>query len=215
MNRPMIDFDTALSRCPLVAILRGLTSAEAEPVGAVLIDAGFTMIEVPLNSPDPYQSIAILSKSFGERALIGAGTVMTLDDIAGVNSAGGKLIVMPHCDPGLIGQTKAAGLHCVPGVATPSEAFAALNAGADALKAFPGEMISPSVLKAWMAVLPPGTRVLPVGGIGEHNMKDYAAAGACGFGLGSNLFKPGDTISLTRDKARGLIETMGSWRRSN
>jgi 2-dehydro-3-deoxyphosphogalactonate aldolase len=208
----MIDFDTALTRCPLVAILRGLTPAEAEPVGAVLIEAGFTMIEVPLNSPDPFQSIATLSKSFGERALIGAGTVMTLDDIAGVNSAGGRLIVMPHCDPALIGQTKAAALYCVPGVATPSEAFAALHAGADALKAFPGEMISPAVLKAWIAVLPKGTRVLPVGGVGEHNMKDYAAAGASGFGLGSNLFKPGDTIDTTRDKARGLITTIGKWR---
>ena len=208
----MIDFDTALSRCPLVAILRGLTPAEAEPVGAALVDAGFSLIEVPLNSPDPLQSIGILSKAFGDRAIIGAGTVMTLDDIAGVNSAGGRLIVTPHCDPGLIGQTRAAGLYCIPGVATPTEAFTALHAGADALKAFPAEMISPLVLKAWLAVLPRGTRIMPVGGIGENNMKEYATAGAIGFGLGSNLYKPGDTIDTTRKKAKKLLDIAASWR---
>ena len=208
----MIDFDTAISRCPLVAILRGLTPAEAEPVGAALVDAGFSVIEVPLNSPDPFQSIGILSKAFGARAIIGAGTVMTLDDIAGVNSAGGRLIVTPHCDPGLIRQTRAAGLYCIPGVATPTEAFSALNAGADALKAFPAEMISPAVLKAWLAVLPLGTRIMPVGGIGEHNMKEYAAAGATGFGLGSSLYKPGDTIDTTRRNATRLLNAAATWR---
>ncbi len=202
----MIDFNDAVSRCPLVAILRGLKPSEAETVGAVLVEAGFTMVEVPLNSPDPFQSIAILSKSIGDRALIGAGTVMTGDDIAGVNSAGGRLIVTPHCDLALIGQTKAAGLSCVPGVATPTEAFAALGAGADALKAFPAEMISPAVIKAWLAVLPRGTRIMPVGGIDEHNMKAYAMSGAAGFGLGSSLFKPGDSIDTTREKAGRLFK---------
>jgi 2-dehydro-3-deoxyphosphogalactonate aldolase len=207
----MLDFETALSRCPLVAILRGLTPKDAERVGAVLIEAGFTLIEVPLNSPDPFESIAILSKSFGDHALIGAGTVMTGDDIAGVNSAGGRLIVTPHCDLGLIGQTKAAGLYCVPGVATPTEAFAALGAGADALKAFPAEMISPATIKAWLAVLPRGTRILPVGGIDEQNMKRYAIAGATGFGLGSSLFRPGDPIDITRANARRLFKTTATW----
>lgn len=210
----MMDLDTALSRCPLVAILRGLSPAEAEPVGAVLVEAGFTLIEVPLNSPDPMQSIAILSRSFGDSALIGAGTVMTGADIAKVKAAGGRLIVTPHCDPALIRQAKAEGLFCIPGVATPTEAFAALAAGADALKAFPAEMISPAAIKAWLAVLPRGTRIMPVGGIGENNMKNYAAAGAAGFGLGSSLFKPGDTIDVTREKAQKLFETTASWRAS-
>lgn len=207
----MLDFETALSRCPLIAILRGLTPQEAERVGAVLIEAGFTLIEVPLNSPDPFESIALLSKSFGDHALIGAGTVMTGDDIAGVNSAGGRLIVTPHCELALIGLTKAAGLHCVPGVATPTEAFAALGAGADALKAFPAEMISPAAIRAWLAVLPRGTRIFPVGGIDEQNMKRYAIAGATGFGLGSSLFRPGDPIAITQANARRLFKTTATW----
>jgi 2-dehydro-3-deoxyphosphogalactonate aldolase len=205
-----MDLSTAMSRCPLVAILRGLTPPEAEAVGTVLIDAGFTLIEVPLNSPEPLQSIATLSRLFGARAVIGAGTVMTVDDIAGVKAAGGQLIVMPHADQALIGQAKTEGLICFPGVATPTEAFAALNSGADALKAFPAEMIPPAAIKAWLAVLPPGTRIIPVGGIDERNMPAYAAAGARGFGLGSSLFKPGDTLDVTRDKARNIMRSFNS-----
>jgi 2-dehydro-3-deoxyphosphogalactonate aldolase len=200
-----MDLITAAARCPLVAILRGLTPAEAEPVGTVLVEAGCTMIEVPLNSPNPLQSINTLARLFGDRALIGAGTVMTVNDIAQVKAAGGRLIVMPHSDSTLIARAKAEGLYCVPGVATPTEALAALKAGADALKAFPAEMISPAAIKAWLAVLPPDTKIFPVGGIDTSNMATYRAAGAYGFGLGSGLFKPGDTIATTREKAARLI----------
>jgi 2-dehydro-3-deoxyphosphogalactonate aldolase len=202
-----MDLTTALARCPLVAILRGLTPAEAEPVGTVLVEAGFSLIEVPLNSPSPLQSIATLARLFGHRALIGAGTVLTVNDIAEVKAAGGRLIVMPHNDPTLIARAKAEGLYCIPGVATPTEAFAALKAGADALKAFPAEMISPVAIKAWLAVLPPGTKIFPVGGIDTGNMAAYTAAGAYGFGLGSGLFKPGDSIAVTREKAAQLFST--------
>jgi len=166
------------------------------------VASGFALIEVPLNSPEPMQSIAILSKAFGDRALIGAGTVMTTDQSSAVKAAGGRLIVSPHCDPALIAEAKAQGHACIPGVATPSEAFAALRAGADALKAFPAEALGPAVIKAWLAVLPPGTRILPVGGIGEGNMAAYWAAGARGFGLGSSLYKPGDTVESVRAKAQ-------------
>ncbi len=198
----MIDLDAAIARCPLVAILRGIKPAEAEAIGEVLVASGFALIEVPLNSPEPMQSIAILSKAFGDRALIGAGTVMTTDQSSAVKAAGGRLIVSPHCDPALIAEAKAQGHACIPGVATPSEAFAALRAGADALKAFPAEALGPAVIKAWLAVLPPGTRILPVGGIGEGNMAAYWAAGARGFGLGSSLYKPGDTVESVRAKAQ-------------
>lgn len=200
----MLSLEAALVRSPLVAILRGMTPTEAEGVGTVLVDAGFALIEVPLNSPDPLQSIAILAQRFGDRALIGAGTVMTTADVAAVAGAGGRLIVMPHCDFDVIRTAKARGLVCVPGVATPTEAFAALAAGADALKAFPAEMISPAVLKAWMAVLPRGARVLPVGGIGVGNMAAYAAAGASGFGLGSSLYAPGVSLPVIRERAIAL-----------
>lgn len=198
----MVDLDAAIARCPLVAILRGIKPAEAEAIGEVLVASGFALIEVPLNSPEPMQSIAILSKAFGDRALIGAGTVMTTDQSSAVKAAGGRLIVSPHCDPALIAEAKAQGHACIPGVATPSEAFAALRAGADALKAFPAEALGPAVIKAWLAVLPPGTRILPVGGIGEGNMAAYWAAGARGFGLGSSLYKPGDTVESVRAKAQ-------------
>jgi len=198
----MIDLDAAIARCPLVAILRGIKPAEAEAIGEVLVASGFALIEVPLNSPAPMQSIAILSKAFGDRALIGAGTVMTAEEAKAVKAAGGRLIVSPHCDPALIADAKAQGHACIPGVATPSEAFAALRAGADALKAFPAEALGPAVIKAWLAVLPAGTRVVPVGGIGEGNMVAYWAAGARGFGLGSSLYKPGDTVESVRAKAQ-------------
>lgn len=204
----MIALEVAMARCPLVAILRGIKPSEAEAVGAVLVDAGFTLIEVPLNSPEPLKSIAALSAAFGDRALIGAGTVTTPDEVTAVKSAGGRLIVSPHCDPAVIERAKSLGLSCVPGVATPSEAFVALKAGAEALKAFPAEAIPPAVLNAWLAVLPPGTRIVPVGGIDAGNMGAYWAAGARGFGFGSSLYKPGDTIDQTRNKAARIAAAM-------
>lgn len=209
----MITLDAAFARCPLVAILRGIKPTEAEAVGMLLVEAGFTLIEVPLNSPEPLQSIATLQRLFGDRALIGAGTVMATDEVRAIKAAGGRLIVSPHCDPALIAASKAAGLASIPGVATPSEAFSALKVGADALKAFPAEGIPPAVIKSWLAVLPKGTRVLPVGGIDAGNMAAYWSAGARGFGLGSSLYKPGDTIAETGAKAAQLQAAMAAIRR--
>lgn len=190
-----MEFDTAFSRCPLVAILRGLHPDEAVPVGHALVDAGLTVIEVPLNSPEPLRSIAALADALAGRAIVGAGTVLSADDVREVSAAGGRLIVMPHADTDVIRAARLAELTCVPGVATPTEAFAALAAGADALKLFPAEAIPPKVVRALLAVLPQGTRLLPVGGIAPETMAGYLEAGAAGFGLGTGLFKPGFTAA--------------------
>jgi 2-dehydro-3-deoxyphosphogalactonate aldolase len=176
---------------PLIAILRGVRPDEAVAIGRALVDAGFRAIEVPLNSPEPLASIAALAEAFGERVLIGAGTVLDPAKVGAVAGAGGRLIVMPHADPAIVRAAKALGLVCVPGVATPSEAFAALAAGADALKLFPAEALPPAVVKAWRAVLPNDVWLLPVGGITPERMAPYLAAGANGFGLGSALYQPG------------------------
>jgi 2-dehydro-3-deoxyphosphogalactonate aldolase len=188
-----------LSPLPLVAILRGLVPEESVAIGRALVDAGFRMLEVPLNSPRPFDSIRRLVQSLGDDCLIGAGTVMTPQQVDEVAAAGGRLIVMPHADTAVIRAAKAAGLVCVPGVATPTEAFAAIAAGADGLKLFPAEQASPKVLKAWRAVLPPELPVLPVGGIAPDNMAPWIAAGAQGFGIGSALFAPGvDAAEIAR-----------------
>lgn len=184
-----------LAPLPLVAVLRGITPEEIEPVGGALVDAGFRMLEVPLNSPRPFDSIAALAKRFGERCLTGAGTVLQVDDVARVEAAGGRLVVMPHADLAIVREAKRRGLACLPGVATPTEAFAALAAGADGLKMFPAEQLSPAVLKAWRAVLPPRTLLFPVGGIRPDNLAPWWAVGADGFGTGSNLFRPGATTA--------------------
>lgn len=205
----MIDLDSALAECPLVAILRGITPAECEAVGSALVETGFSIIEVPLNSPDPFNSIRFLASRFGHRALIGAGTVLSAAAVDQVAEAGGRLIVMPHGDPSVIAAAKERGLACIPGVATPTEAFAALAAGADALKLFPAEAISPSVVKALRAVLPASVRLLPVGGIGAQNMAAYLEAGAIGFGIGSTLYKPGMSAEQVREDAQALVE---AWR---
>ncbi|HSK41425.1 MAG TPA: 2-dehydro-3-deoxy-6-phosphogalactonate aldolase [Arenibaculum sp.] len=197
----MMDFDTAFSACPLVAILRGVRPDEAVAVGTALADAGFTLIEVPLNSPEPLRSIEALATALGDRALIGAGTVLSSESVGEVQQAGGGLIVMPHADVVVIRFAKALGLACVPGFATPTEAFAALAAGADAIKLFPAEGNPPSVLKAMRAVLPPAARVLPVGGITPQTMAPYRAAGADGFGLGSALYRPGDAAAAVTPRA--------------
>lgn len=197
-----------LARCPLVAILRGVRPDEAETVGEALTTAGFAIIEVPLNSPAAFDSIGRLARAYGERALIGAGTVLDSAAIAKVKEAGGRLIVMPHGDPAIIGAAKAAGLLCIPGVATPTEAFAALAAGADALKLFPADVMPPAMIKAWRAVLPKSTLLLAVGGITPEKIPGYLAAGANGFGTGSQLFQPGCEITALRKQAERYMAAL-------
>ena len=194
-----------LRELPLVAILRGITPGEALPVGMALAEAGLRIIEVPLNSPQALHSIGLLARELGSTCLVGAGTVMSVAQVGEVADAGGRLIVMPHSDAKLIREAKASGMQCAPGIATPSEGFAALAAGADALKLFPAELLSPPVLKALRAVFPADTLMLPVGGITPQNMAAYAAAGASGFGLGSALYKPGLTPAQVAAHARAFV----------
>ncbi|WNL44696.1 2-dehydro-3-deoxy-6-phosphogalactonate aldolase [Dyella sp. BiH032] len=191
---------------PLVAILRGLQPDEAVDIGGALAAAGFRILEVPLNSPDPCTSIRRLVDALGDGYLVGAGTVLDPARVKDVADAGGRLIVMPHADTAVIRAAKQAGLYCVPGVATPTEAFAALAAGADALKLFPAEQSSPAVLKAWRAVLPKDLAVLPVGGIAPDNMAPWLAAGAAGFGIGSSLYAPGRPAADVAARARDFAE---------
>ncbi|PXV61275.1 2-keto-3-deoxy-phosphogalactonate aldolase [Dyella jiangningensis] len=198
-----------LDPLPLVAILRGLTPDEAVDISRVLVDTGFRMLEVPLNSPQPFESIRRMVDALGDGILIGAGTVLDPAHVTNVADAGGRLVVMPHADVHVIRAAKQAGLYCVPGVATPTEAFAALAAGADALKLFPAEQSSPAVLKAWRAVLPKDTAVLPVGGIAPDTMAPWLAAGANGFGIGSALYAPGRTASDVAARARAFAD---AWR---
>ena len=206
----MLNFDAAMAELPLVAVLRGLQPDEALGIGQALFEAGFRLIEVPLNSPEPLQSIRLLSEKFGEVALVGAGTVMSIQAARDVAAAGGRLIVMPHCDTDVIRAAKDFGAYVAPGIATPTEAFAALAAGADALKAFPAEMIPPAAVGAMRAVLPKGTRILSVGGITPETMAPYHAVGAAGFGLGSALFKPGMTAPPPPARAARFV---AAWRK--
>jgi len=187
-----------LEPLPLIAVLRGITPKEIEPVAEALTESGFRIIEVPLNSPDAYESIERLARRFGERCLTGAGTVLEIEQVSRVAAAGGALIVMPHGDVSIVREAKRCGMACVPGVATPTEAFAALDAGADGLKMFPAEQLPPAALKAWRAVLPRDALVFPVGGIRPDNMAPYWAAGANGFGTGSNLYAPGASADQVR-----------------
>ncbi len=203
-----MQLSSAIAACPLIAILRGITPVEAPAIGAVLVEAGLRVIEVPLNSPQPLQSIAALARIFGDQALIGAGTVMTVDDVANVAKAGGRLIVMPHSDAQIIRAAKAHGLIVAPGVATPTEAFAALAAGADALKLFPAEMIPPSALKAMRAVLPRSAKIIPVGGISVSNIAAYRSAGADAFGIGSTLYVSGRGAADVGAAAQALVRAL-------
>lgn len=198
-----------LDACPIVAILRGIRPEETEAIGAALLAEGLTILEVPLNSPKPFESIRRLAAAFGERALIGAGTVTTEDEIAAIVRAGGRLMVTPHADPALVLAARARGLIACPGFLSPAEAFALLAAGADALKLFPAEAASPAVVKALLAVLPKGTPILPVGGMSAATIPAWKAAGAAGFGVGSSLYQPGDTAEAVGAKARALREAVG------
>lgn len=200
-----MDMKAWLERCQLVAVLRGLRPVEAVSIGAALVDAGLLIMEVPLNSPDPYVSIERLHAAFGDRALVGAGTVMRPHEVQAVVAAGGKLIVSPHAAVNVVRAAKAAGVFAMPGFFTPTEAFAVLEAGADALKLFPAEATTPATLKALRAVLPPRTLVLPVGGVGPGTLAPWLAVGAAGFGIGSALFKPGDSAEHVGARARALM----------
>lgn len=194
-----------LDQCPLIAIVRGVTPDEAEAIGAAVIEAGIRIIEVPLNSPDPLKSIEKLSARFGEHALIGGGTVLHAHSVADIRSSGGHLIVSPNTDIDVIAAAKSEGMVCCPGYFTPSEALAALHAGATALKLFPAEGASPAVLKAQRAVLPSDVPILPVGGIAPDSMGPWLDAGADGFGLGSGLYSPGQTAAETLQKAKAYV----------
>ncbi|AMB87696.1 2-dehydro-3-deoxy-6-phosphogalactonate aldolase [Pseudomonas agarici] len=205
-------FKQALTRNGLIAILRGLRPEEAEAIGRVLYEAGFRVLEVPLNSPQPYDSIRILRDSLPADCLVGAGTVLTPAQVEQVKAAGGQVIVMPHADPVVLRAAKAAGLYLAPGVATPTEAFAALAEGADALKMFPAEQLGPAVVKAWLAVLPAGTALIPVGGITPDTMQAFLEAGVSGFGLGSGLFKPGLSASQVAERAKTYVTAWNTFR---
>ncbi|BCP51800.1 2-dehydro-3-deoxy-6-phosphogalactonate aldolase [Kaistia sp. 32K] len=190
---------------PIIAILRGITPPEADDVFDALIGAGITLIEVPLNSPDPFDSIAAMVRRAAGRAKIGAGTVLTEDQVQGVRDVGGELVVSPNADLAVIRKTKALRMESYPGVFTPTEAFAALSAGADALKFFPAELIGTSGIKAMKAVLPKHVPVLAVGGANETNFGDYIQAGCAGFGIGSNIYKPGMTAAEVGERAHKLV----------
>ena len=199
-----------LDECPLVAILRGIRPDEAEPVGEAVRESGIRIIEVPLNSPEPLRSIELLARSLGDSMLIGAGTVLRADDVGRVRDAGGKIIVSPDTNTDVIAATAEAGLISSPGYFTPSEGFAAIRAGATALKLFPAEAASPAMLKAQLAVLPSDIPILIVGGIHPDNMRPWLDAGATGFGLGSGLYRRGQSGPETLDKARAYVAGLRS-----
>lgn len=201
-------FDAAFAECPLIAIIRGVTPDECEAIGQALYEDGIRVIEVPLNSPDPLVSIKRLSSKLGDKALIGAGTVLRGDQVLEVAQAGGRIIVSPSTNVEVIRTSVAAGLVSCPGYFTPSEAFAALDAGAHALKLFPAEGASPHVLKAQRAVLPADVKLIVVGGVGPDNMRPWLDAGANGFGLGSGIYKPGQTSEETLSKARAFAAAL-------
>ncbi|WP_204115566.1 2-dehydro-3-deoxy-6-phosphogalactonate aldolase [Shimia biformata] len=191
----------------IIAILRGVRPDEVLEIGSALVETGIDQIEVPMNSPDPLRSVGILANGLGGRAQIGAGTVLTADDVAPVHDVGGTLIVSPDCNPDVITRTKALGMTSYPGVLTPSECFLALRHGADGLKFFPGSLLGPEGLKALRAVLPAGTRTYAVGGAGPENFADWFAAGVTGFGIGSALYKPGMSPDDVARRAAEIVTT--------
>jgi 2-dehydro-3-deoxyphosphogalactonate aldolase len=201
-------FVAQMQRLPLVAILRGIGPDEAVAVGASLVEAGWGLIEVPLNSPAPLESIAALAQAFPQ-ALVGAGTVLDAAAVRAVHAAGGRLVVAPNFDAAVVRESVALGMACLPGVLSASEACAALGAGATALKLFPAEMIPPAAVKALRAVLDPAVQLLPVGGIGLDNWEGYRAAGAGGFGVGSSLYRPGQPAASVGEQARRWV---AAWR---
>ncbi|SAL12862.1 2-dehydro-3-deoxy-6-phosphogalactonate aldolase [Caballeronia udeis] len=202
---PHAGLAAAFELCPLIAILRGVTPADAADHGRALYEAGFRIVEVPLNSPQPFDSIAAIRQALPEDAIVGAGTVLHPHYVDEVKKAGGDLIVMPHSDGDVVRAAKAQGLACAPGVATPNEAFIALKNGADVLKMFPAEQLGAHVVKAWRAVIAARVSLVPVGGISPDNMGPFLTAGANGFGLGSALYKPGQSAATTASHAKAFI----------
>jgi 2-dehydro-3-deoxyphosphogalactonate aldolase len=209
-----LDVKAWLQRCPLVAILRGVQPAEAESICSALEKAGICIVEVPLNSPRPLESIAILSRSFGSRMLIGAGTLTEPSQVGEVASAGGRLIVTPHADTAIVRAAKAAGLFAIPGFFNPTEAFALLQAGADAIKLFPAEVLGTPMIKALRAVLPKSAIVIPVGGVDAQQIAPWMAAGALGLGIGSAIYKPGDDARIVEAKAQALVAAVRAYQNS-
>ena len=209
------DFDRLFAAMPLVAILRGITPATAQGVDRALADAGIGLIEVPLNSPDALVTIRQFAKAAQNDSLIGAGTVLDVASLEAVAARGGRMVVAPNCDVAVIARARALSLACAPGVMTPTEAFAALRAGADALKLFPAELISPAAVKAMRAVLPRQTRLIMVGGIAPADMAAYLAAGADGFGIGFSLYRPGDGAGEVAAKARAFVAALAAARRAD
>jgi 2-dehydro-3-deoxyphosphogalactonate aldolase len=209
-----VDLSSWLRRCPIVAILRGIKPEEAESICTKLEEAGIVIVEVPLNSPDALASIAILSRLFGDRMLIGAGTLTHPKQVREVAAAGGRLIVTPHADTAIVRAAKSANLFAVPGFFNPTEAFALLKAGADAIKLFPSEVVGTPMLKALKAVLPKDTIVIPVGGIDAENIAPWMAAGALAVGVGSSLYKPADTATSVGAKAGVLMDAVRAYQSS-
>jgi 2-dehydro-3-deoxyphosphogalactonate aldolase len=209
-----MDINTWLQRCPIIAILRGIKPNEAEAICTTLEKTGISIVEVPLNSPNSLESISILSQVFGNRMLIGAGTLTEPRQVGEVAAAGGKLIVTPHADTAIVRATKAAGLFAVPGFFTPTEAFALLQAGADAIKLFPAEVLGIPMLKALQAVLPPKAIVIPVGGVTAQSIAPWMTAGVIGFGAASSIYKPGDDTGTVETKAKALVDAVSAYRAS-
>jgi 2-dehydro-3-deoxyphosphogalactonate aldolase len=209
LYNPAQSLAQAMAQLPLIAILRGLTPTEAPEIGEALVSSGFAIIEVPLNSPEPLHSIAALTRLF-PHALIGAGTVLNAQQVKDVHASGGRLVVAPNFNPAVVAQALALNMVVLPGVATPTEAFAALDAGAHGLKLFPAEMISPASVKALRAVLPKDAALMPVGGITPDNMAAYRSAGASGFGLGSALYAPGRSAEQVRLAAQNFVNAIRS-----
>jgi 2-dehydro-3-deoxyphosphogalactonate aldolase len=201
-------FDRYFGQCPLIAIIRGVTPGEAVEIAHALFEGGIRIVEVPLNSPDPLASISAIANSLGDSALVGAGTVLTPDDVHRVFDSGGRIVVSPNMNPAVIRATVEAGMVSSPGIFTPSEAFAALDAGAQTLKLFPAEAASPKVMKSMRAVLPKAVPFLVVGGVTPESVPGWMEAGADGFGLGGGLYKPGQSPEETLQKARAYVEAV-------
>ncbi len=206
-----MKLEDALEACGIVAILRGVTPGEVVAVSQVLYDAGIRVVEVPLNSPEPFVSIEKLTKAFEGRMVVGAGTVLSVQDVNVLKAHGGQISVSPDCNEAVIARAVEIGLDPLPGVFTPTEAFAAIRAGAKHLKLFPAEVASPAMIKAWKAVLPKHVKVYAVGGVTPENMGDWLAAGASGFGIGSSLYKPGSNLAKVSESAHSLVS---AWKRA-